>query len=209
MHAWACSSNRACQIVLFSAPPRRVGKPRSFPSRSGERAQREGLPLQMHWTKLVVAGIAAIGGAAIAAPALATGGLQTHKMVSTFMVNPEVLLVDRKKNRKHRRHRSSSRSSLSAGTEDHRSARPESRTRSRHRNLHLHARRDDPDLFGDHDSDNSWIHCRGKKYRYKGRMRCRGDRHRYRDLSFLLNEPNEARLRTLLKASVERRLPNY
>jgi hypothetical protein len=128
----------------------------------------------MHWTKLAVAGIAAIGAAAIATPASAAGGLQSHKLVTPTGAGPEVMLIDYNKHykyRKHRRYRDNDDFDVNIGL-----------------GFPFFAFGGYPYGYGgypsrysyyDNDYDDSWLHCHGKRYRYHNRIRCRGNWHRH------------------------------
>ena len=136
-----------------------------------------------HWQTLAAASIAAVGAAMVATPASAApSGLQTLEYTTTSADRPEVLLIDR---------------------DGRRNGRWDGRRSYRYKHRRFRGRDDDdfslnfgffPYVGGygyggypyrsryyydDDGYDDSYLHCHGKKYWRKGRLRCTGRWHRH------------------------------
>ncbi|MDP9137098.1 MAG: hypothetical protein M3N38_02835 [Pseudomonadota bacterium] len=135
----------------------------------------------MNLQKLAVAGIAAIGAVAIAAPAsAATTGLQAQKLVTTSEFNPGVMLAgynNHNKNKRMLRKRNSNNQYHKRG--GHRSYRDYDNDGGINLSFGIGV----PLLAygGFNDYGGSYLHCHGRKYSSYGRTRCRGDWHRHYD----------------------------
>jgi hypothetical protein len=123
----------------------------------------------MHWQKLAVAGIAALGATALAAPvSAAPSGLQTLEFAATSAERPELLLVDhgRRHNRYYRkRFRDDDDINLSFGVFPFLGY---GGYPYRHHYVY------DDDYYAE-----SYLHCHGKRYWRNGKRRCTGRWHRH------------------------------
>jgi hypothetical protein len=130
----------------------------------------------MHWQKLAVAGIAAIGAAMIATPAPAASGLQSHayKLLSEADTRPEVTPINHRRNWRRNRWDDDFDGGVRFGFGF---------------GAPFFAFGGYPGYgyggypyrysYSDYDYDDSYLHCHGKRYWRNGKRRCAGRWHRH------------------------------